>query len=526
MTTTDSPTSTNAPAGTVSREDIERYAGAAGFPVDEIDIDQLHGLVEFVYESVERFRSAAGRLVPPPAPTAPRDPGRVATRDEDPLNAVVRWVDIAGAPDGPLAGKRLAVKDLVSVAGVPMTLGSAIPSDYAPTSDAVVIERLLGAGARVVAMTNLENLALSGGGETSAFGPVRNPFDPTRAASGSSGGSAASLSYDTVDIAIGTDQGGSVRLPAAWCGYLGLKPTFGLVPYTGIASLDRSVDHVGPLTRTVEDMAAMMDAMSGPHPSDPRQPRDQPTLDFAAAVAGAGDRLDGLRIGIVTEALDVGDDGHEGRVETVAAFLEAMDRLRELGAEIVDVSMPEHVLAGDVMFAALIEGIAATHWSHGEAHNWTGSYNPAFAQAMARGFAERGASTPITYLAMVTAGELVRDRFDGTVYGEARNASTALRAVYDDALSSVDVIAMPTATHYAHEIAPDATAEEIGRRGWTMTGNTPIHNVTGHPALSMPAAASAGLPVGVMLVAKHFEDDRLLAIARTYERRFGWLPER
>ncbi|MFE1646173.1 amidase family protein [Microbacterium sp. P01] len=511
----------------VTRDDIVDYAARAGFPVQEIDIDELHELVGFVYESVERFRANSELLAAPVGETiAPRQPGRLATREDDPLNAVVRWVDVKGAAQGPLAGKRLAVKDLFSVAGVPMTLGSEIPSGYAPSKDAVVIARLLAAGATIVAMTNLENLALSGGGETSAFGPVRNPFDPTRAASGSSGGSAASLSYDGVDIAIGTDQGGSVRLPAAWCGYLGLKPTFGLVPYTGIASLDRSVDHAGPMTQNVQDMALMMDVMEGPDPSDPRQAVDQPVIDFAAAVAGAPTRLDGVRIGIVAEALQIEDDGHEGRAETVSAFLEAIGRLADLGAEVVDISIPEQVLAGDVMFAALIEGIAANHWSNGEAHNWTGTYNPEFAQAMSRGFKERGALAPITYQAMVTAGELVKDRFDGAVYGEARNATVVLRAAYDAALADVDVVAMPTATHYAHKIDPDATRAQVGRRGWTMTGNTPIHNVTGHPALSMPAAEYEGLPVGVMLVAKHFEDDRLLSIAKTYELNYGWLPAR
>jgi amidase len=519
MTTIDTTTA-------VTKADVATYAARAGFPVDEIDMDELTDLVGFVWESVERFRAMSGALLPAPTVTVPRSPGRLADRTEDPLNAVIRWVDVAGAAEGPLAGKRLAVKDLFSVAGIPMTIGSDIPSDYAPTEDAPVIARLLEAGATIVAMTNLENLALSGGGETSAFGPVRNPFDPTRAASGSSGGSAASLSYAGVDIALGTDQGGSVRLPAAWCGYLGLKPTFGLVPYTGVASLDRTVDHVGPLTQNVDDMAVMMDVMAGPHPSDPRQPLDQPVLDFAGAVAAAGDDLAGLRIGVVTEALTIAEDGHEGRVETVTAFGEAMDRMRALGAEIVEISIPEQALAGDVMFAALIEGVAATHWSGGEAHNWPGSYNPAFAQAMHRGFRERGASAPITYQAMVTAGELVRERFDGAVYGEARNATAVLRSAYDAALSTVDIVAMPTATHYAHRIAGDATAAAVGRRGWTMTGNTPIHNVTGHPAISLPAAEADGLPVGVMLVTRHFEDPLLLATAKTYERAYGWLPAR
>ena len=137
-------------------------------------------------------------------------------------------------PEGPLAGMRIALKDSMALAGVPMTCGSRVLEGYVPSRDAVIVERLLAAGAEIVAITNMDDLAFSGGGDSSAYGATLCPFDPERTAGGSSGGSAAALWYEGVDAGLGTDQGGSIRVPAAWCGVVGLKPTHGLVPYAGI----------------------------------------------------------------------------------------------------------------------------------------------------------------------------------------------------------------------------------------------------------------------------------------------------
>ena len=152
-----------------------------------------------------------------------------------------------------------------------MTLGSALLTDFVPSSDSLVAERVLEQGGSIVAKLNLDAFAWSGGAETSDFGPILNPHDTDRTAGGSSGGSAAALYYEDVDITFGTDQGGSIRLPASWCGVLGLKPTWGLVPYTGIVSLERTFDYVGPLARNVEDLAIALDSVSGQHWSDSRQ---------------------------------------------------------------------------------------------------------------------------------------------------------------------------------------------------------------------------------------------------------------
>jgi amidase len=175
-----------------------------------------------------------------------RDPGRAPTQDEDPLNAVLRRISIRrDGSDGPLSGRRIGIKDSIAVAGVPTTAASRALEGNIAEADAVVVERLLAASAEIVATLNMEGFAWFEGANTGDFGPIRNPVDSARSAGGSSGGSAAALSYDWIDITLGTDQAGSNRIPASWCGVLGLKPTHGLVPYTGILRGDPTIDHVG-----------------------------------------------------------------------------------------------------------------------------------------------------------------------------------------------------------------------------------------------------------------------------------------
>ena len=173
--------------------------------------------------------------------------------------------------EGILSGLRLAMKDSVAIAGIPLTCGSAILQGFVPRYDATVTDRILRAGAEIVCITNMDDLAFSGGGESSWYGPTRNPFDPERSAGGSSSGAAAALWYDGIDLAVGCDQGGSIRAPASWCGVVGLKPTHSLVPYTGIAGIDATFDHCGPLARTAEGTALLLQAMAGQDPGDPRQ---------------------------------------------------------------------------------------------------------------------------------------------------------------------------------------------------------------------------------------------------------------
>ena len=231
-------------------KDLERLAEANHFQLNEQELEAFQALIPGMFESYEVLDQM--REPKEPLKYRGRDPGQRPTRQEDPLNAIVRRCTLKGASWGKLAGKRFGLKNNINVAGMPMGLGSLVLGEYVPDTDATIVTWLLDAGAEIVATLNLENFAFSGGGDTSALGPVLNPHNPEHLAGGSSGGSGAALYYDDIDITIGGDQGGSIRVPASWCGVVGLKPTYSLVPYTGIAGIDATFDHAGPMARTVE----------------------------------------------------------------------------------------------------------------------------------------------------------------------------------------------------------------------------------------------------------------------------------
>src|SRR5262245_43573022 len=227
----------------------------------------------------------------------PRTPGVRPPPEENALGAWYVKTRIEGAPSGPLAGRTVALKDNVMVAGVPMMNGTALLEGYVPPVDATVVTRILDAGGVVAGKAVCEAWCFSGGSHTADTGPVRNPHDPSRSAGGSSSGSGALVAGGEVDFAIGCDQGGSIRVPASFCGVVGLKPTHGLVPYTGILSLEPTIDHAGPITRTVADNALLLGAIAGPDGLDSRQ-ADVRLDDYVGAL-GRGVR--GLRIGVLRE---------------------------------------------------------------------------------------------------------------------------------------------------------------------------------------------------------------------------------
>ena len=241
---------------------LQEYAQRHRFSLTD---DEATSLVPILAGVMERFDTIDE--LPEPQIEASSFPhrriGRAPSAEEDPYNAFIRFCEVSGADDGPLAGLTAAVKDCIAVAGIPMTNGSRMLPTFVPTEDAVVVDRILRAGATVVGKTNMEDLAL-GGGEGSVYGPARNPLDPRFGTGGSSSGSAAAVAAGMVDFALGADEAGSVRIPAAWCGLVGMKPTHGLVPSYGLAYMDHTFDHIGPLTRDVALNATVLEAIAGP----------------------------------------------------------------------------------------------------------------------------------------------------------------------------------------------------------------------------------------------------------------------
>ncbi len=502
----------------IEHDELVELTEALGVPVGTEEIDDYVELVDYVLSIVaglEKRRPEAVQNVP-----ADRNAGRPPLPGEDPLNAVVRWCSVKGEHDGPLSGKRVVLKDSAAVAGVPMTCGSRVLEGYVPGCDSVIAERVLVAGGEIAAMSNMDDMAFSGGGDSSYYGPTLCPFDSLRTAGGSSGGSAAALWYDGLDASIGSDQGGSIRVPAAWCGVIGLKPTHGLVPYTGMVGVDQTFDHAGPLGRTVVDVARLLQAIAGKSDSDPRQ-RDVPVTDYIGAAIQPRADLSDVRIGFVAAGFS-DDVGIEGAVATAVG--EAVDRMRGIRADVTEVSLPEHVQAGDVAFTGFAEGIAALMVGGGNGYHWAGRYSPDLADALNKGIADHGTELSSPFKTALLAGAFLQRHYRGSYYAKAANLRPWLKSAYDRALAEVDVLLMPTTPGLPHPVEPGLAMPDRVKRGWAVLANTYPTDFTGHPAISIPVAEVDGLPVGVMLVGGHFTEARLLGIASTVEQTLGWLP--
>lgn len=492
-------------------DELRQAAAVHGFRLSADEIEGFRSLLGPLFGALEQLEEAP-EASPPALET--RDGGARPAPGEDPFNAIVRRCSVKGRTSGKLSGKRLGLKDNISVAGVPMTCGSRVLEGYTPDRDATVVRRLLNEGAEIVAILNMDDFAFSAGGQTSCYGPTLNPHDPDRVAGGSSGGSAAALYYEDIDLTIGGDQGGSIRVPSSWCGVVGLKPTHGLVPYTGIVGIDQVVDHAGPMGRSAADVALLLEVIAGKDPLDPRQ-REVPVEPYTR-ILGKG--LRGLRIGLLKEGF-----GHEGAEPDVeAAVRVAVNVLRDGGASVEEVSNPSHLKAGGIAWALFTEGMSALLRGNGLGHHWQGFYDVHLGAELGTRRRERGQGFPPTLKLALLAGEYLHEHHHGRYYGTAQNLRGALRESYDRLFEHVDVLAMPTTPMKAHRRDPEPVPWVIVPKGWNMLGNTVPFNVTGHPALSVPCKKSAGLPVGLMLVGRCFEDGTLLRAADAFERCVDW----
>jgi amidase len=396
-----------------------------------------------------------------------------------------------------------------------MMIGANLLEGYVPEVDATVVERILDAGGEIVGKAVCEYYCVSGGSHTSESGPVHNPRKRGYSAGGSSSGSAALVAAGDVDMAIGGDQAGSIRIPASHCGIVGLKPTYGLVPYTGIAPLEITLDTCGPMTANVRDNALLLEVIAGPDGIDSRQRGVQPGR-YTDAVDGG---VKSLRVGVMKEGF-----GHPNSEPDVDAHVsDAAQRLAKLGAVVEQVSVPMHALGfpvwsairGDAACVTLLEMNGA-----GIAHE--GLYVTSLLDhAMGwRGRADEFADT-LKIASIFSAYTL--DRYGGHYYAKAQNLRRRVRAAYDAALMAHDLLLMPTVPMKATPIpGKGATPQEITRRSWEPTRNTCPFNVTGHPAISLPCGMEDGRPVGLMLVGRHYAEETIYRAAGAFERSGDW----
>jgi amidase len=501
-----------------SKDDIAAIADRYGLGLGPGDVDEFHSLAAGAfdaYDAVERLY-AARRPVPPA-----RRWERPAPADNE-LGAWYVTTDIRGAADGPLAGRRVAVKDNIAVAGVPMANGSRTVDGYVPARDATVVTRLLAAGAVIAGKAVCEELCFDGGSHTSFTGPVRNPWNRARSAGGSSSGSGALVASGAVDMALGGDQAGSVRIPASFCGIVGHKPTHGLVPYTGAFPIENTIDHLGPMTRTVRDAAVLLGVLAGPDGLDHRQ-RAGAAAPVGGYTAGLDADVAGLRVGVLTEGFAIPGATRPGVDEAVRT---AVARLAAAGAAVSEVSVPWHrdapdlwaVIGTDGAFSQMLEG-------NGYAMNVPGLYDPELVGWFARGRREHAAQLSVTLKLTTLLGRYSLDQHGNRYYAMARNLALEAAAAYDAALAEVDVLVMPTLPVTAFDIpSGTASAAEVMAISSGLILNTCPFNVTGHPATSVPAGLVDGLPAGLMIVGRRFDDATCLRVAHAYETAAGGFP--
>jgi amidase len=498
-----------------SIDELRDIARSFGLTLTDDDLRSFRGLILPLLES---YREVERMVEPPLLPVKyPRSPGWRPTPEENPYNAWYWRCEIHGAPDGPLAGKTVAIKDNTCVAGVPMMNGSASLEGYVPEVDATVVTRILDAGGTIVGKAVCEDLCFSGGSFTPYSGAVLNPRDTTRQAGGSSCGSAALLAAGDVDLATGGDQGGSIRIPSCWSGIVGHKPTYGLVPYTGIFPIELTLDHVGPMGRNVRDVAVLLEVLAGRDGLDPRQPTEVPTERYSEGLTG---NLSGLRVGIVEEGF-----GWEGlsEPEVDEAVRDAAHRLEKAGATVGDISVPMHRKGPHIWNAVIIEG-ATELMVKGNAmgSNWKGFYTTTLLDSYAQGLKTRANDLSETVKLVVLLGEYLHRNYGGRHYAKGQNLAHTLREAYDRAMEDVDVLVMPTLPLRPTPIPqPDVSREEYCARALEMIPNTAPFDVTGHPALTVPCQPAGSLPVGMMVIGRHFADAQVLRVGGAFEEQVG-----
>lgn len=448
-------------------------------------------LVELLLVRIDRLNPALNAFITVMRESALRE---AATLDAEAAQGRFR---------GPLHGIPLAVKDNIDTGGTRTTMGSLLFDDRVPASDAFVVAQLRRAGAILIGKTNLHEFAMGGSSATSYFGPVHNPWALDRVAGGSSGGSAAAVIADLATGALGTDTGGSIRIPAAWCSVVGLKPTYGLVSLGGIFPLIYSLDHCGTLTRSVDDAAAMLTAMVGYDEHDVASV-EHPPEDYVATMQQVA--VSALRVGIPRAPFFDGLDP-----ATSAAVEAAIRVIRGLVKSSHDVALPT---TGDLDWTAIRAAeVAAVHQDLFRRH--AGSYS-----LQTRGVVED------TVKELNDPGQSSADKVADVV--RANWQLTRLRKTIDDAFTDFDLVVLPT-----NRVGPRTIADELKREEKpepmepeNLFNSLPF-NLYGIPALSLPCGFSpSNMPIGLMIAGPRFSERRVLALGRAYEQATAWHTRR
>ncbi len=430
----------------------------------------------------------------------------------DAEGALARAAELdARGPDPalPLWGVPVTVKDALSTRGIPTTAASRILENFVPVYDAFVVRRLKESGAILLGKANMDEFAMGSSTENSAFRATRNPWNVNRVPGGSSGGSAASVAAGQCFASLGSDTGGSIRQPAAFCGCVGLKPTYGRVSRYGLFAFASSLDQVGPLTRTVDDCARVLTVIAGHDPRDTTsEPR--PAEDFTLAARNAGDSLAGVRLGVPRDFFG------EGLAEEVRAACEAaLDRARELGADLVDVRLPApDIASASYYIIAMAE--ASSNLArydgvrYGRRAPRSGTLEELYVNSRSQGFGEE-----VKRRIMLGSYVLSSGYYDA-YFRKAAQTRRLIRDAWHAALETCDAICTPVAPVTAWPLGSHA-ADPL--QAYLMDAYTIPVNLAGLPGLSLPVGLGreSHMPVGLQLIGKAFDESSLLRVGQVLE---------
>ncbi len=410
-------------------------------------------------------------------------------------------------PSGPLGGVPIGVKDLFCTEGVPSQAGSKILEGYLPPYTATSVERLMRAGAPVLAKTNQDEFAMGSSTENSAFGPTLNPWDPTRVPGGSSGGSAAAVAAGSAPWSIGTDTGGSIRQPAALCGIVGLKPTYGAISRYGMIAFASSLDQAGPLTRDVTDAALLLQAMVGADPCD----STSLGLPEPVRLPEATD-LRGIRLGVAEE---LSGEGIEPGV--LAAFQQTLDIARELGATVETMRLP-HAPHGIAAYYLIAPAEASSNLARYDGVRYGHRAEAGDLLSMYTRTREEGFGAEVKRRIMLGTYALSSGYYDA-YYGRAQKVRTLIARDFQQAWERFDFVVTPTAPGVAFELGAK-TADPLAM--YLNDYCTVPMPLAGIPAISIPNGLSEGLPVGFQIAGPAFSESRILDAAHALEQAIGF----
>ncbi|MFN3632433.1 Asp-tRNA(Asn)/Glu-tRNA(Gln) amidotransferase subunit GatA [Exiguobacterium profundum] len=452
-------------------------------------------VTDLVKESFERIEATDDQI------------GAFLTLNEDAFEQAKRMDELAKTSDNPLFGMPIGVKDNIVIKGMRTTCASTFLENFVPAHDATVVERLHDAGALTIGKLNMDEFAMGSSNENSAFKPVRNPWDPTRVPGGSSGGSAASVAAGQVLFSLGSDTGGSIRQPAAYCGVVGMKPTYGLVSRFGLVAFASSLDQIGPLTRTVEDNAYLLNTIAG-HCDMDSTSAEVEVPDYTAAL---NQDLTGMKFALPEEFMA------EGVAPGVREQIEkAIETLKSLGATIETVSIPSvkyalsayYLLASSEASSNLARFDGIRYGRRAEAD----TLDEVFTYSREQGFGDE-----VKRRIMLGTYALSSGYYDA-FYKKAQQVRTLMKQDFAKVFEEYDAIVGPTAPTTAFKLGEQLDDPLTMYANDIMT--IPV-NLVGIPAISVPAGLSEGLPVGLQIIGNYFDESTLYRVAHAFEQANG-----